>query len=112
MCPEPACAPIPVTRSSSVQGLEEVFAGSLGGGCLLGGSLLLGPDELLTTKSLGVRVEPEQDGLVPERVLLLGEGPLLGSGTTSSDDGLDFVRVDESGDIGRGDLGSGEPAMG
>jgi len=59
-----------------VQGLEELLAGSLGSGNgLLDGSLLLGPDQLLTTQSLGVRVEPEQDGLVLERVLLLSEGP-------------------------------------
>ena len=63
------------TRSSSVQGLQEFLAGSLASGGLLAGTLLLGPDQLLTTQSLGVRVEPEQDGLVLERVLLLGEGP-------------------------------------
>jgi len=34
---------------------------------------------------------------------------LLGGGTTSSDDRLDLVRVDESGDVGRRDLGGGEP---
>lgn len=34
---------------------------------------------------------------------------LLGGGTTSSDDRLDLVRVDESGNVGRRDLGGGEP---
>lgn len=59
-----------------MQGLQELLSGSLAGGDrLLDGTLLLGPDQLLTTQSLGVRVEPEQDGLVLERVLLLGEGP-------------------------------------
>jgi len=58
-----------------VQGLEELLASSLAGNRLLDGSLLLGPEQLLTTQSLGVRVEPEQDGLVLERVLLLSEGP-------------------------------------
>jgi len=58
-----------------VQGLQELGTGDLAGSRLLDGTLLLGPQQLLTTKSLGVRVEPEQDGLVLERVLLLGEGP-------------------------------------
>lgn len=93
---------------------------------LLGRSLGLSllSEELLSSKSLGVRVESEENGLVLEGVLLLGEGsctistkPLarqgglltLGDGLTSwSEDRLDLVRVDESGDVRSGDLGGGE----
>jgi hypothetical protein len=69
-------------------------------------------EQLLSSQSLGVRVEPEQDSLVSERVLLLGEGP-LGEGLTSrSDNGLNFVGVDDSGNVVGSDLGSGEIVSG
>lgn len=113
-------------RLSRVEDVEELLAGNTGDGLLdraLGLALL--SEELLSSEGLGVRVESEEDGLVAERVLLLGEGScsvgqslcqlikgdkrtLLGGRAGGSDDGLDLVRSDESGDVGRGDLGLGE----
>jgi hypothetical protein len=72
----------------------------------------LGLEELLATEGLGVRVEPEENGLVGQRVLLLGERPLLGGLSGGTDDGLDLVRVDQAGDVGRGDLGGREVESG
>lgn len=54
--------------------VQELLACSTLGNRLLDGSLSVLSDELLSSESLGVRVESEEDGLVSERVLLLGEG--------------------------------------
>jgi hypothetical protein len=109
-----------------VENVQELLAGSSSRDRLLDGSLGLSLllEQLLSSKSLGVWVESEEDSLVSERVLLLGEGSyrsisdcqdaignrltLVGLLTTFSDDGLDLVRVDESGNVRRGDLGLGE----
>jgi hypothetical protein len=112
-------------RLGRVEDIQELLASDTGSG-LLDGSLLGLSDELLSTESLGVRVKTEENGLVGEGVLLLGEWPCaismerivrgfpltLGDGLTGgSEDGLDLIRVDESGNIGRGDLGGGEPKV-
>lgn len=55
-----------------------------------------------SSKGLVVRVESEGDLLVLERVLLLNVLPLLGWVALWLEDGLDLVRVDESGDVGVG----------
>lgn len=63
------------SRLGSVQDLEELLASGGRGGLLdgaLGLSLL--SEELLSAEGLGVGVESEEDGLVSEGVLLLGEG--------------------------------------
>ena len=56
-----------------MQDVEELLAGG-GRGGLLDGALSLGSDELLSSEGLGVRVESEENSLVSEGVLLLGEG--------------------------------------
>jgi len=94
-----------------VEDFQELFAGNRWD-ALLDGTLLLGTDELLTTESLGVWVESEENSLVLEGVLLLGEWSLGDGLTSGSDDGLDLVRVDETGDIGSGDLGGWEGVTG
>lgn len=96
-------------RLGRVEDLEELLAGS-DGDRLLDGTLglALGAEELLATESLGVRVEAEENGLVAEGVLLLGEGPLLGGLASGAEDGLDLVRVDDAGNVRVGDLGNGE----
>jgi hypothetical protein len=57
-----------------VQDLEELLSSNAGRRLLGRLGLALGTEELLTTQSLGVRVESEEDRLVLEGVLLLGEG--------------------------------------
>ena len=57
-----------------MEDVQELLAGSTLGSRLLGGSLSVLSDELLSSEGLCVRVESEKDGLVSERVLLLGEG--------------------------------------
>jgi hypothetical protein len=72
----------------------------------------LGPtslsDKFNTLSSLGVRVEREENSSVLEGVLLLGEGTLGNGSTGGTNDGLDFIRVDDSGDVGVADLGDGK----
>lgn len=61
----------------------------------------------------GVRVEAEKDLLVAERVLLLDEGT-LGAGLTLglTEYGLDFRRVDDTGNVGVGkDVGGEEEVL-
>lgn len=59
-----------------MENLEELLASSAGNRLLDGAlGLSLGSDELLSSEGLGVRIESEEDSLVSERVLLLGEGP-------------------------------------
>jgi hypothetical protein len=78
--------------------LLELLTSTLGLGSLSG---------LLANLVLGVlrsvRVEAEEDLLVAERVLLLDEGT-LGAGLTLglTEHGLDFRRVDDTGDVGVG----------
>jgi len=67
-----------------------------------------GRTDLLPAQGLGVGVETEENGLVDEGVLLLGPGALLNFLASGADDGLDFVTVDETSDIGVRDLGGGE----
>lgn len=61
-----------------MENLEELLA-SRARSRLLDGTLglSLGSEELLSSEGLGVRVESEEDSLVSERVLLLGEGPWI-----------------------------------
>ena len=69
---------ISTLRLVGVENVEERLASSTLGNRLLNRSLVLRlallSEEFLTTKSLGVGVESEEDGLVSEGVLLLGEG--------------------------------------
>jgi hypothetical protein len=69
----------------------------------------LGLAELLLGVGSGVGVETEHDLLVAERVLLL-DNTTLGAGLTlgSAEDGLDFRRVDEAGQVGVGNAVGGE----
>lgn len=61
-----------------MENLEELLASRAGNGLLDGTlGLSLGSEELLSAEGLGVRVESEEDSLVSERVLLLGEGPWI-----------------------------------
>ena len=64
-----------------------------------------GRTELLSAENLGVRVQAEENSLVDQGVLLLSPGSFLDLGAGGTDDGLDLSAVDETGDIGVGDLG-------
>jgi hypothetical protein len=57
------------------------------------------------------RVKSEENSGVLEGVLLLGERSLGLGGKTSSENGLNFIRVDDSSDIGVGDLGDGKAVI-
>lgn len=46
------------------------------------------------------------------RKLTLGVGSLLGRGSSGTNDGLDFIRVDDSGNIRVGDLRDGKAEEG
>lgn len=88
--------------------LLELLTSALGLGSL--GSLLA---NLVLGVLGGVRVEAEEDLLVAERVLLLDEGT-LGAGLTLglAEHGLDFGRVDDTGDVGVGkDVGGEEEVL-
>ena len=75
-----------------MQDVQELLAGSTRRHRLLDGSLLvglaLGAQELLAAESLGVGVEAEEDGLVAEGVLLLGEGAWTGQHYLKNDAGV------------------------
>ena len=60
--------------------------------------------KLLPADGLRVRVQAEEDALVDEGVLVLRPGALLDLRVGGADDGLDLIRVDETGDVGVGDL--------
>lgn len=60
-----------------MEDVQELLASSSLRNRLLDGSLSVLSDELLSSEGLGVRVESEKDGLVSERVLLLGERSCL-----------------------------------
>lgn len=62
----------------------------------------------MSAQSLGIRVQTEENALVNEGVLLLGPGTFLHFLARGANYGLDFGAVDEAGDIGVGDLGSGK----
>ena len=65
----------------------------------------------MPAQGLGVGVETEENGLVDEGVLLLGPGTLLNFLASGSDDGLDFVTVDETSNIGVRDLRGGQAGI-
>jgi hypothetical protein len=95
---------VAVKDLSRVESLQELLGSSTGGTLLLdlgdlASSTLLGSDDLGTTEDLSVGVETVHDTLVLERVLLLGVRTLLDLVTGRADNGLDFVRVDETVDI-------------
>ena len=71
----------------------------------IGRGRVRGRTEFLSTEDLGVRVEAEENSLVVQGVLLLCPRSLLDLGVGGTDDGLDFGAVDETGDVGVGDLG-------
>jgi hypothetical protein len=64
--------------------------------------------EFLPTEGLCVRVHTEEDALVVERVLLLCPGPFLDLLACRAHDGLDLSAVNETGNVGVGDLGGGQ----
>lgn len=67
--------------------------------------------ELLATENLGIGVETEENSLVDKRVLLLCPGALLDLLASGTNDRLDLVRVDETSNVGVGDLGGGEEVV-
>lgn len=82
-----------------MQGVEEGLGRTLGLAVLDG---LLAESLLVVSSSVGV--ETEHDLLVAEGVLLLDVGALgAGLALGGADDGLDFRRVDEAGQVGVGD---------
>lgn len=64
--------------------------------------------QLLPAEGLSIGVEAEQHALVDKRVLVLGPWALLVLLVRGTDDGLNLIAVDETGDIGVADLGGGE----
>merc|ERR1712137_1172830 len=94
--------------------LEEGLGVGTDAGALLQGNLgasslaclgLLGGDQLATTDSLGVGVELEHDASVAQGVLLAGSLGRLG-GVGGTNNGLNFVTVDETVQVGVGHHGS------
>ena len=61
--------------------------------------------QFLSAEDLGIRVQAEENCPVDQGVLLLRPGSFLDLGVGGTDDGLDFGAVDETGDVGVGDLG-------
>src|ERR1700710_388197 len=95
---------------SRVEDLQELVRGSSAGTRNLGLLLddltslaLLSTNDLSTAEDLLVGVEAVHDTSVLERVLLLGEGSLMVLVTLGASNRLDFIRVDETGDIRVGD---------
>ncbi len=62
----------------------------------------------MPAQRLCIGIETEEDSLVDQGVLLLGPGTLLDFLTSGANDRLDFVAVDEAGDVGVRDLGVGK----
>ena len=60
--------------------------------------------QLLPAEGLRVGVQTEEDTLVDEGVLVLRPGALLVLRVCGANDRLNLVAVDETGDIGVGDL--------
>jgi len=98
-------------ESRSKEGLEKYLAGGLGMLDLLFSlGRLLG--DFLPAENLCVRVEAEEGSLVDEGVVAdipaaNGGGDRLGR----ADNRLDFVRVNDTGNIGVGDFGGGEEVV-
>ena len=67
-----------------------------------------GLTDFLPAQGLGVGVETEENSLVDEGVLLLRPGTLLNFLASGADNGLNFVTVDETSNIGVRNLGGGE----
>lgn len=120
-------------RSRGKEGLEEGLARGLGSlgllVALLRNALLLDwrmkkvsirgrmisfrvRTELLPAEGLRVGVEAEEDTLVGQRVLVLRPGALLDLSVGGTDNRLDLVAVDETGDIRVADLRGGEAESG
>jgi hypothetical protein len=90
-----------------VESFQELLGSNRSGLLLLGlldltGSNLFSLDEFSTTENLGIGVKTVHDTLVLERVLLLSERTLVVLVTGGTDNGLDFIRVDETSNIGVG----------
>ena len=64
--------------------------------------------DFLPAQGLRVWVHTEENALVVERVLLLGPGAFLDLLACGTYDGLDLGAVDETSDVGVGDLSSGK----
>lgn len=62
----------------------------------------------MPTNGLGVGVDPEENPLVGQWVLVLGPWAFSNLRVGRSDDSLDRGTVDDASDIGVGDLGSRE----
>lgn len=62
----------------------------------------------MPAEGLGVGVEAEENGLVDQGVLLLCPGALLELLAGGTNNGLDLVAVDQTSNVGVGDLGGGE----
>jgi len=96
---------------------QETFEESLGrrrGLLGLGNILLLQAfllEDFSPAQGLGVRVETEKDSLVDERVLLLSPGAFLDFLASRSDNGLDFIAVDQTSNIRVRNLSSGEDVI-
>jgi len=100
----------PVSYLRSEKTLEEGLRsgnGLLRLGSILGLQTFLFED-LLPAQGLCVRVETEENGLVDEGVLLLRPGTFLDFLAGRADDRLDFVTVDQTGNVWVGDLGGGK----
>lgn len=65
--------------------------------------------ELLAADGLRVGVQAEENALVDKGVLVLRPGALLVLGARRTDDGLDLIGVDETGDVRVADLRGREP---
>ena len=64
--------------------------------------------EFLATDGLRVRVQTEENALVDEGVLVLRPGALLVLRVGGADNGLDLGAVDDTSDVGVGDLSGRE----
>ena len=93
-------------KNNRLWGVDDLLESLRHAGTLLS-ALYLDVAQLLLGEGLGVRVEPEHDLLVLERVLLEDTGLsslLLGGPAPDwSEDTLDFARVDQAGEVGLGD---------
>jgi hypothetical protein len=68
--------------------------------------------KLLSTKSLRVRVQTEQDAFIDQWVFVLRPWTLVSFGISWSDNRLNFCAVNETGNVGIGDFGSGKAITG
>jgi hypothetical protein len=93
-------------------GIVDLFLGSNGrlSGLFAEFAGLFG-EHFSATESLGIGVQTDKDSHVLERILSLGKGALDNGLPGGADDGLDLVRVDETGKIGVRHDGSGERVL-